>query len=241
MFNLGRLARSPQRHQSHDPLENDELPLPLGWHRAISNNVDRGRVYYTNGIQSQWNFPNQEENQPFIQLQPLEDERRARFQERRAHIQERKARIQERRARFQEREARIQRAEEARRLDSIINGPDYLSVETRKTLALLPYPYTDPRLESWENMSKRYESFHVLFYDTFGNNTGGRRFTTPSGNRDTYEQLIRYGDDPFLLLDGGHLRLGQQHLPLTREQEVQLQDVSDVLKRCSQEKYGYVS
>ena len=60
MFNLGRLSRSPTRHQPRDPLENDERPLPEGWNRAISRNVDPDRVYYYNGRNSQWDFPNQE-------------------------------------------------------------------------------------------------------------------------------------------------------------------------------------
>ena len=245
MVNLGRLARSP-RHQPHEPLENDERPLPLGWHRAISNNVVPGKVYYTNGIESRWKFPNQEENQPFIQLQPLEDERRARFQELRARIQEHKARIQKREARsIQEREARIQKrlasieaAEEDRRLDSIINGgPNYLSVETRRALALLPAQYTDPRLESWKDMFERYEFFFVISYDIFGNDTGGQGFSQSNNNRTNYEYLTNHGTDAFILLGDRTLRPGQQDLPLTSEQEVQLQNLHNVFERCSLEKY----
>lgn len=56
------MLRSP-RHQPRDLLQNDELPLPIGWRRNISHNVDPGRVYYTNGRQSQWNFPNQAETE----------------------------------------------------------------------------------------------------------------------------------------------------------------------------------
>lgn len=57
MLNSSR--RSPQRAQ-RDAFENDERPLPIGWVRRTSNNVDPGRVYYANGGQTQWNFPNQE-------------------------------------------------------------------------------------------------------------------------------------------------------------------------------------
>ena len=64
-------------------MENDERPLPFGWVRAISNNVDPDRVYYTNGIQSRWDFPNQEE-----------DERRARIELAQRRQARRQARIQ---------------------------------------------------------------------------------------------------------------------------------------------------
>ena len=233
MFNLTRLARSPQRDQPSDSLENDERPLPFGWVRAISNNVDPDRVYYTNGVQSQWNFPNQEE--PFIQLQRLANESRARFQER-------QARFQERRARFQELRPRIQCADESRRLARNINppGPHYLSVETRIALALLPDTYIDPRLESWENMSTRYEYFNVNFNTTFGQHFGGHLFF-PDGNRALFENILAIGDTTgekgyrFVILTAGQLRPGQQLLPLTRKQEVQLQDVRDVLARIQRE------
>ena len=56
------MLRSP-RHQPREPLQNEERPLPIGWKRAFSNNVEPGRVYYTNGRQSQWNFPNQAEQE----------------------------------------------------------------------------------------------------------------------------------------------------------------------------------
>jgi len=59
-------SRSPQRYQPRDPLQNDDRPLPLGWERRISDNVDLGRVYYTNGRQSQWNFPKQDQDQFFV-------------------------------------------------------------------------------------------------------------------------------------------------------------------------------
>ena len=55
------MLRSP-RHQPREPLQNEERPLPIGWNRVFSNNVDPGRVYYTNGRgHSQWNFPNEAE------------------------------------------------------------------------------------------------------------------------------------------------------------------------------------
>jgi len=74
MFNLGRLSRSPPRHQPRDPLQNDERPLPIGWNRAFSNNVDPGRLYYSNGRQSQWNFPNEADAQTFELEQADEQE-----------------------------------------------------------------------------------------------------------------------------------------------------------------------
>ena len=80
MFNLGR-SRSPPHHQPHDPLENDERPLPLGWHRAFSDNVDPGRVYYTNGLRSQWNFPNPEGE---LQAEATHERRLARLEAGRA-------------------------------------------------------------------------------------------------------------------------------------------------------------
>ena len=55
MSNLGRLLS--YQPQPRDPLENDDRPLPEGWNRAISRN---GRVYYYNGRNSRWDFPNQE-------------------------------------------------------------------------------------------------------------------------------------------------------------------------------------
>jgi hypothetical protein len=113
MFNVQHRSRSPP-HQSRDLLQNAERPLPIGWERRISNNVDPGRVYYTNGRQSQWNFPNNEQNPNFVITEP----------EHLAHIQlteaEYLARIalaheEERQAQRQaliERRALIQRAEE---------------------------------------------------------------------------------------------------------------------------------
>ena len=116
-------------------------------------------------------------------------------------------------------------------------GPDYLSVETRTALALLPDLYIDPRLESWENMSARYEDFDVDLYHTFGRSVGGSMFTTPTGNRDSYENFLSGEDEDirFVVLARGDLRLGQRLLPLTQEQEVQLQNVLDVLERCRRE------
>jgi len=57
-----RFSRSPQRHRPRDSLENHERPLPKGWNRRTSNNVYPGKVYYTNGRQSKWHFPNQDLN-----------------------------------------------------------------------------------------------------------------------------------------------------------------------------------
>ena len=132
------------------------------------------------------------------------------------------------------------------RFSNIINnvsdppGPDYLSVETRTALALLPDVYIDPRLESWENMSARYEDFDVELYSTFGRSVGGSMFTTPTGNRARYENFLSGEDEDtrFVILAGGVLRLDQRLLPLTQEQEVQLQNVLDVLERCRREING---
>ena len=57
------MLRSPRNHEPRDPLQNDERPLPIGWVTNVSHNVDPGRVYYTNGRQSQWNFPIQAETE----------------------------------------------------------------------------------------------------------------------------------------------------------------------------------
>ena len=88
-------------------------------------------------------------------------------------------------------------------------------------------------------MSTRYDRFEVDKYDTFGNNSDVSWYRTPSGNRARYENLLSDDNDAFLLLDEGDLRPGQQLLPLTQDQEVQLQNVRDVLERCSREKHGY--
>ena len=349
MFNFGRLSRSPTRHQPRhqprDPLEN-ERPLPFGWVRAISNNVDPDRVYYTNGIQSRWDFPNQEE-----------DERRARIELAQRRQARRQARIQLAQAEQEHRaiipnlrenlalisnndfnehnmdvlitlrmiiledneepiniltigtymrdlnaliyflrnrdlhydlkslceqifeEIYEKLAKEKQMLDrgitshneidteyineelnmlnfmyisfrNVINnvsdlpGPHYLSVETRRALLLLPNIYIDPRLESWENMSRRYESFDVSIYRTFGAHSGGSTFITPNGNHASYENFLRGEDGEvedirFVVFTGGHLRPGQQLLPLTQDQEVQLQNVHNVLERCSRELHRY--
>jgi hypothetical protein len=114
MFNVrhipeNRFSRSPQRHQPHDPLQNDERPLPIGWKKRISNNIDPGRVYYTNGRQSQWNFPNHEQNPNSVITEP---EPRAHIQRAEAEYQARNelAQAEERQALI-ERRALIQRAE----------------------------------------------------------------------------------------------------------------------------------
>ena len=117
-------------------------------------------------------------------------------------------------------------------------GPHYLSVETRRALALLPDTYIDPRLESWENMYTRYEDFGVDTYDTFGAHRGGSIFRNPSGSA-RYENLIRGEHVRFVILSVGYLRPGQRLFPLTREQEVQLQNVKNILERSSREIHGY--
>jgi len=98
MFNVRHRSRSPP-HQSRDLLQNDERPLPIGWERRISNNVDPSRVYYTNGRQSQWHFPNNEQNPNFVITEP----------EPLAHIQRTEAEYQARIALAQEEERRAQR------------------------------------------------------------------------------------------------------------------------------------
>ena len=341
MFNLGRLSRSPTRHQPRDPLENDERPLPLGWNRAISRNVDPDRVYYTNGIQSQWDFPNQEgiaERRARIVAEQAEADILVRIQLSQAGNNLREilriitinsnffnrhnmnvlttltdiiledneepinrlsirtymldldlliTRIKDRDAHynlkylcekiFEEMHEKLAKEkqmiefgysshneidteyinEELNMLNflyisfrNVINnvsdllGPHYLSDETRRALVLLPDIYIDPRLESWENMSRRYESFDVSIYRTFGAHSGGSTFITPNGNHAGYENFLRGEDGEvedirFVVFTGGHLRPGQQLLPLTREQEVQLQNVHNVLERCSREFHRY--
>jgi hypothetical protein len=51
-------SRSPQKNKRS---------LPIGWEKRTSNNVDIGRVYYTNGRQRQWNFPTEPERRDHIQ------------------------------------------------------------------------------------------------------------------------------------------------------------------------------
>jgi len=125
-----RFSRSPQR-QARDTLENHERPLPIGWERRTSNTVDPGEVYYTNGIRSQWNFPNQEEDPIFVIAESERQERNERLEElnRRARIHpeervdrnfialeaERQARLERTQA---ERQALLERAE-AERQDRI--------------------------------------------------------------------------------------------------------------------------
>ena len=112
--------------------------------------------------------------------------------------------------------------------------PYYLSVETLRALSLLPDPYIDPRLESWENMSARYENFYIDFYDTFGIFTSSTRYTTPTGNRAHYENSLR-GNTRFVILPGGDLLPSQQVLHLTPEQYIQRHNVVHVLERCNLE------
>jgi uncharacterized protein YpiB (UPF0302 family) len=105
-------SRSPPHHP-RDPLQNDDRPLPLGWERRISDNVHPGRVYYTNGRQSKWHFPNQEQNPNFVITEP---EPPAYIQRAEAEYQARieLAQAEERQAQRQaliERRALIQRAE----------------------------------------------------------------------------------------------------------------------------------
>lgn len=105
MFNVHR-SRSPP-HQLRDLLQNDERPLPIGWERRISNNVDPGRVYYTNRRQSQWHFPNNEQNPNFVITEP---EHLAHIQRTEPeHIQRTEAEYQDRITRAQEEERRAQR------------------------------------------------------------------------------------------------------------------------------------
>ena len=110
-------SRSPPHHHPRDPLQNDDRPLPLGWEIRISDNVHPGRVYYTNGRQSQWHFPNQEQNPNFVITEP---EPPAYIQRAEAEYQARieLAQEEERQAQRQaliERRALLQRAEEERR------------------------------------------------------------------------------------------------------------------------------
>ena len=67
MLNSGRLSNNRLFRSSRDPTrytsqDYQGRQLPIGWVRNVSNNLVPGRVYYTNGLRSQWNFPNQEED-----------------------------------------------------------------------------------------------------------------------------------------------------------------------------------
>jgi len=116
-------SRSPPHYQPSDPLQNDERPLPLGWTRRISNNVD---PYYTNGQQSQWNFPNQEQNLTEALIQRVEAEYQVRIE---------RVQAEERRARIQRAEAEERQREEAEERRALIQAEERQSL--REKLALI--------------------------------------------------------------------------------------------------------
>ena len=117
-------------------------------------------------------------------------------------------------------------------------GPAFLSIEHRRDLASLPDLYIDPRLESWESMNIRYEKFNVDRYDTFGFGLGGSGFSS-SGNRERYERYIRGLGCRFVVGAGFELRRGQYPLPLTREQQLQIQHIDNILARSQREYHVY--
>lgn len=144
------MSRSPPHNRPRDLLQNDERQLPFGWEKRISNNVDPSRVYYTNGRQSQWNFPNQEaEYQARIELeerqraqavelqraQALELEKREELQraqavERRARHRIQRAQGVERRAQEVERRALMARVEVRRNRGIGLNLQEHLELLT---------------------------------------------------------------------------------------------------------------
>ena len=68
MFNQSRQNRrfsSPTRTNINQIDETGRMELPPNWIRNVSENVERGRPYYVNTLtnQSQWNFPDPEEDE----------------------------------------------------------------------------------------------------------------------------------------------------------------------------------
>jgi len=117
-------------------------------------------------------------------------------------------------------------------------GPAFLSIEHRRDLASLPDLYIDPRLESWENMNIRYERFNVDRYDTFGFGLDGLGFSR-SDNRERYERFITEEGCRFFVGSGFELRRGRYPLPLTQEQQLQIQHIDNILARSQREMHGY--
>ena len=125
------MSRSPPHNRPRDLLQNDERQLPFGWEKRISNNVDPSRVYYTNGRQSQWNFPNQEaEYQARIELEEREELQRAQAVERRARHRIQRAQGVERRAQGVERRALMARVEVRRNRGIGLNLQEHLELLT---------------------------------------------------------------------------------------------------------------
>jgi len=130
------MSRSPPHNRPRDLLQNDERQLPFGWEERISNNVDPSRVYYTNGRQSQWNFPNQEaEYQARIQLAQAEERQRVQAEERRARHRIQRAQGVERRAQAEERQ-RVQ-AEERQRVLAEVRRNSEIGLNLQEHLELL--------------------------------------------------------------------------------------------------------
>ena len=80
MFNQSRQNRrfsSPTRTNINQIDETGRMELPPNWIRNVSENVDRGRPYYVNELtnQSQWHFPDPEEDESELVFRSLEDER----------------------------------------------------------------------------------------------------------------------------------------------------------------------
>ena len=113
--------------------------------------------------------------------------------------------------------------------------PTFLSDEQRCALASLPDIYIDIRLESWQQMIRRYRNFDVWISDAFGIRMVGSGFST-SGNRERYEQYIR-GErgGRFVELTRFELLPGQRPLHLTGEHELRIQLIRDTLRRSQRE------
>jgi len=120
-------------------------------------------------------------------------------------------------------------------------GPAFLSIEHRRALASLPDLYIDPRLESWESMNRRYRKFSVGNYDTFGFEIGAVIFPNEFryNDRERYAEFIRGEHGRFIIGEGFELHPRQQHLPLTPEQQLQIQHIDNILARSQREMHGY--
>jgi hypothetical protein len=90
-------------------------------------------------------------------------------------------------------------------------------------------------------MNRRYRKFSVTSYDTFGFRTHGSVFPNEFryNDRERYEEFIRGEHGRFVVGDGFELHPRQQHLPLTQEQQLQIQHIDNILARSQRERHGH--
>jgi hypothetical protein len=87
-------------------------------------------------------------------------------------------------------------------------------------------------------MNRRYENFTVGNYDTFGFEIGAIIFPNEFryNDRERYEEFIRGEHGRFIIGEGFELHPRQQHLPLTQEQQLQIQHIDNILARSQEER-----